>query len=55
MKQNQTEEDDKNAAYEQMIADMRAEYEAELNALRETIANQNAIEEAQAKVVAEDV
>ena len=33
-KQNQTEEDDKNAAYEQMIADMRAEYEAELNALK---------------------
>lgn len=53
-KQNQTDEENKNAQYEQMIADMRAEYEAELNALRETIANQTAIEEAQAKAVAED-
>ena len=53
-KQNQTDEQNKNAEYEQMIAEMREQYESELNALRETIANQNAIEEAQAKAVAED-
>jgi len=49
--QNQAEEQSKNAvaAYEQMIAEMRAQYENELNALRETIANQTAIEEAQSK------
>ncbi len=54
--QNQTEEQNKNAvaAYEQIIAEMREQYENELNALRETIANQTAIEEAQAKVVNQD-
>ena len=52
-KQNQSEEQNKNAEYEQMLADMRQEYEAELSALRETIENQKAIEAAQAKAKAE--
>jgi len=53
-KQSQAEDQNKNAKYEQMIADMRAEYESELSSLRETIANQNAVEQAQAKIVTED-
>ena len=49
--QNQIEEQNKNtvAAYEQMIAEMRDQYEAELNALRDTIANQTAIEKVEVK------
>jgi len=45
-KQSAAEEEDRQAEYEQMIADMRTQYEAELASLRETIANQNATEEA---------
>ncbi len=54
--QNQAEEQNKNAvaAYEQVIAEMREQYENELNALRETIANQTAIEKAQSKASNQD-
>jgi len=50
-KQNRVEED-RNAVYEQAIADMRAQYEAELNALRDSIAMQKA--ENEIKVVDPD-
>lgn len=49
-KQSVAEEQNKQAEYEQMIADMRQQYETELASLRETIANQNAIDETPAKV-----
>ncbi|MCM1404196.1 MAG: hypothetical protein NC133_01655 [Prevotella sp.] len=44
-KQNLVEEQNKQAEYEQMIANMREQYEAELASLRDTIANQAAVEE----------
>lgn len=43
-KQSVAEEQDKQAEYEKAMAEMREQYEAELASLRETIANQNAIE-----------
>ncbi len=53
-KQNVAEEQTKQAEYEQMIADMRGQYEAELASLRETIANQNASNQTQSKVNNDD-
>ncbi len=46
-KQSVAEEQNKQAEYEQMIAEMREQYENELATLRETIANQAAVNEAE--------
>ena len=53
-KQNVAEEETKQAEYEQMITEMREQYENELANLRETIANQTAIDEAQQIKASED-